>query len=87
MLPQRPDANIQKKSNIDILINIVKKSSQTKKKNNLHINDLVMHTDTKSPNHYHCRSQIIMALNFQKGHQIFERKLVLCLDLHGKDGR
>ena len=50
------EANIQKRSNIDILINTVKKKSlQTKQKNNLHINYLVMHTDTKSPKHYHCR--------------------------------
>ena len=80
------ESNIQKKCNIDILIYIVKKSSQTKKKNSLHIKYLVMHTDTKWPYRYHCRLQIIMPLNFQKEHQIFERKLVLCLDLCGKDG-
>ena len=80
------EANIRKKSNVDILINIVKKSLQAKKKNNLHVNYQVMHTDTKSPNHYNCRSQIIMPLNFPKGHQIFERKLVLCFDLRGKYG-
>ena len=50
------EANIQKRSNIDILINTVKKRVyRQNRKNNLHINYLVMLTDTKSPKHYHCR--------------------------------